>query len=128
MVRAAAVTSILMFLVPSVATAAATRFDLICTGQEQAVSGGPVKQDQRRYTLDLAAKRWCRTTECSEGIPILEVTADDVTLSKPDARKPYSHSHSISRVAGTYYERLDLMITKGSCKVAPFSGFPKAKF
>lgn len=110
------------------AAAQATRFDLVCTGTDREMGSGRTKPDERRYTIDLAAKRWCRTTECSEGLPIQAVTPDEITFirSAPDAY--LEHRHFISRAAGDYAETVGGSRATGACKPAPFSGFPKAKF
>jgi hypothetical protein len=130
--RALAYIAVVAALLASPAAAQATRFDLICTGQD--VSAAGTTPDSRRYTIDLTAKRWCRTSECEQGIAIERVTPDEITLRRNDQRSTaYRHLHYISRTKGTYTERLDgagsaSSTATGNCKPAPFSGFPKAKF
>jgi hypothetical protein len=125
-------TAFALAVLASPAVAQPARFDLICTGTD--ASAAKTIPDNRRYTIDLTAKRWCRTSECEQGVPIERVTADEITLRRNDQRSSaYHHVHYISRTKGTYTERLEgagaaSSTATGTCKPAPFSGFPKAKF
>ena len=107
-------------------------FDLVCSGTEKPFGDGEPKPDTRRYTLDLSAKRWCRTSECREALPIQLVTADEITLTRSERGDLVEHRHFISRISGEYVETVALSSsgsrTTGTCSRAPFSGFPKAKF
>lgn len=106
------------------------RFDLVCVGQERTAAGAT--PDSRRYTIDLQAKRWCRTAECSEGLAIEAVTPDEITFRRSKPGDALEHRHFISRVPGTFTETIvmpdGVSRTTGTCRPAPFSGLPKAKF
>jgi hypothetical protein len=74
----AAITTLAYLLTATAAQAQpVSRFDLVCSGEERAMGSGEKTADSRRYTIDLAAKRWCRTTECKEGLSIEKVTPDE---------------------------------------------------
>lgn len=124
-----------VWAVPVIAVAEqAPRFDLICSGVERPLGEQETKAEQRRYTIDLAAKRWCRTTECKEGLPIESITADELVLTKSKPGAALEHRHSISRVTGKYAETIFVATvssgsrSEGTCQRAAFSGFPKAMF
>lgn len=110
------------------AAAPSQRFDLICTGTESRFGSTARSADTRRYTIDLAAKRWCRTGECPEGLPIQAVTPDEITFIRSAPGAYMEHRHFITRTTGEYRETIDDSRAVGLCTPAPFSGFPKAKF
>jgi hypothetical protein len=112
-----------------------TRFDLVCKGAYKVLSSpAENKTEARRYSIDVAAKRWCRTDECRQALPIQTVTADQITLRITEPEASIEQRHTISRVTGAYYERVyakflgHTSISEGTCERAPFSGFPTAKF
>lgn len=120
---------------PSIAYAQGSpRFDLICTGTKLPLGTGSPKSETRRYTLDLAAKRWCRATECDEALEIERVTPDEITLTRSLPGAALEHRHTISRVTGEYAETVFMQAvgsgsrSTGKCEKGPFSGFPKPKF
>jgi hypothetical protein len=112
-----------------------SQFDLICKGREQNGASAPMQDHEVRYRIDLTERRWC-SDACPAGIPIVDVTADRITLEKRG--DPLSRgaviSHVISRVDGTVRvfgadpSALWLYRFTGACEAAPFSGFPKSKF
>lgn len=120
--------------IPCVGMGQAAKFDLACTGIEKTMGSGAEKADSRRYTFDLTAQRWCRTAECSEASAIERVTTDEITLRNTAPGETLEHRHRISRVTGEYFETIFMPFTgtgsraTGTCKPAPFSGFPKPKF
>lgn len=107
-------------------------FDLDCSGAEVTFGSTEQKVETRRYTVDLASKRWCRTNECAEALPIERVTADEITFIRSPPSASIEHRHFISRISGEYVETVigagPGSRSTGSCKPAKFSGFPKAKF
>lgn len=109
-------------------------FDLVCSGTKTAFDSSTGNPDERRYTLDLRSKRWCRTDECAEALPIERVTPDEITLTRSEPGASVEHRHFISRISGEYVETVFMQAVSsgsratGRCRRAAFSGFPKAKF
>ncbi|MDP3493969.1 MAG: hypothetical protein Q8R82_12715 [Hyphomonadaceae bacterium] len=130
MVRVAAFTAALALA--GAAQAAPTQFDLICAGTLETME--KTEPYSTRYRIDTAAGRFCRDA-CDSAGKIQQTTADMITFTKEiDDAAGRTRLHYISRHTGdlvdtTIDQRLRFMSNaKGSCKPAPFSGFPKAKF
>lgn len=105
--------------------AAAERFDLVCKGKKNTVE---------HYRIDLDRGEWC-SDKCEMIQKISSVTSGLIVLAEhqpgyPGDRTSYNR---INRVTGEWewFHRdprfVETQDIKGSCEVAPFSGFPDAK-
>lgn len=112
-------------LVAAVPASAADQFDLVCTS----------KKTVTRYRVDLAKMEWCHE-DCRGVVKIAEVTSSVLTLldNQPKFENDGSHSIIINRQTGDWLNSISeprssyFSSVKGTCTVAPFSGFPAAKF
>lgn len=122
-----------------VALAAAAAFNLICSGTTHSSKGFaenyPDAPFNEVYRVNLTSKRWC-SRECTETQPIFEVTPERIVFEQ-DIRGDYDDTgRFVNRENGVYAYRdrrligsdIFLTWTRGSCKRAPFSGFPARKF
>ena len=127
---AACATVAFAFAAAGSAYTAAQRFDLVCTGERTDGRTGEKMAERRRYTIDLASERWCRTSECTAGgAEIAEVTAKLISFTSPSPSGFDNLLHYVSLAKGTYVEWMDFTGTRaaGTCQTAPFSGFPKGR-
>ncbi len=101
--------------------AAAEQFDLVCKS----------KAEVTRYRVDLAAREWC-WEGCTNGTwRIADVTSSRIVF-KDEKTDTSVVSNFVDRSSGRYsrfnQSRFGTFSSQGTCEVAPFSGFPKAKF
>ncbi len=125
--------------VNSIAAEKADSFDLICKGEQRALSilGEKVEEYTYRYRVDLKAGLWCEG-ECKYRHPLANVSPTQITLTDKKADTPSERtidSNFVNRETGAHYvlssssnprdRRATISITwKGQCDPAAFSGFP----
>jgi len=116
----------------------AAAFNLACTGQGRIGEiGKPVpvaRSISKTYRLDLDAKRWCEGA-CKETRKIAEITDTEIRLvfvENSQSPTGFDAETVINRESGNwldsdksgdFYE-----VNVGTCKPAPFSGFPQRQF
>jgi hypothetical protein len=96
------------------------RFDLDCAGD----SG-----EATHYRVDLTARRWC-WDECMTTDQIQKVEASRITFKKEDT--PSNDVWNwVDRTTGEWFQGMksaEISVSShGTCRAAPFSGFPKTK-
>lgn len=136
-------------MILSLAVQSLMTFNLVCTGSslvshETRPMSGDFRLDGKRglrpmsfvYRIDLEASRFC-VEKCAETQPIASVTYGDIVLE--DETEKFSGATiytSIKRESGSYFAYRDTRVRRkvervmlvGTCKTAPFSGFPERKF
>jgi hypothetical protein len=104
------------------------RFDLICEGQAGHFSGPgdafvPSEPWSRRYAVDLSAGAFC-VSGCGMIVALSAVDAGRIAF--------FSHgreSEEVNRIDGSMeFVNDEGMVIKATCKVAPFTPFPKTMF
>ncbi len=124
---------ILATMLMAAPAAAADQFDLVCKGQYRVRPNGGLTSRDIRFRLDLVTKSWCRDS-CTQVRTIQAVEQGKIVLRHQQEERPRLLSFSeIDRVAGTYRDfsaggGRSFWDEEGRCEVAPFSGFPTAKF
>lgn len=110
------------------AAAAATAFNLVCTGE----TTGPAP---RPFTdvigVDLLSQRYC-IDDCVRTLEIARITETEIIFADAPPG-PFRVRRKVSRETGSYLMSFDIepfsYETKmGHCEVAPFTGFPARKF
>jgi hypothetical protein len=126
------------------ALAAATspqQFDLVCTGDTKADFLATPSPYRVTLHVDLTARKWCED-KCGTIRDIAEVQPSLIYFEKASAEDKLLHNernHFVNRESGGYIdyvnERIEagsasfrsMHFTQGTCKAAPFSGFPEIK-
>jgi hypothetical protein len=115
---------------------AAAAFNLVCDlHQSQVVARGqkPATASYREtYRIDLQAMRWCSDT-CDETRPVVRAAPRELTLeAAADARIHSLETFTINRESGRMYRYSRIgpahYEQRGTCRVAPFTGFPGRRF
>jgi hypothetical protein len=105
---------------------ASTRFDVLCTGTKQTVSGS-TEPYQEEFRVDLAAKHYCGGA-CDDLTNIASVNDHYIILTDVDDPKIGQIFTTIDRRTGDYSERISAfgqsLGTKATCERRPFKGFP----
>lgn len=101
--------------------AAADQFDLVCRSKDETV----------RYRVDLATKEWC-WEQCRFGTwRIADVTSSRIVF-KDEKTDTSTVTNTVDRSTGINRRfnrnRYSTFASSADCEIAPFSGFPKAKF
>lgn len=126
MIRFAAILAALALATPA---AAATQFDLLCTG----TSTGPAKSDPKpwsaRYSIDLAAMAYCEQP-CVSPRPIARIEPGRLYLVDMSERiRDTPPLIFIDRVTGALTGQDDYpTYYKAECALAPFTAFPPTRF
>ena len=113
--------------------AAADQFDLVCQSQYSVKPGGRTTAREIRFRIDLSVPSWCRD-KCTKVEAIQAVEQGKIVLysSSPDTLRRVRSFAEIDRVSGAYRDYSGGIDSywdeRGSCAVAPFSGFPTTKF
>lgn len=122
----------LALLASPVAAQSANQFDLDCKIDVNNFQADGTTFDQTRasspvhFTIDLKAKKWCRTNECAATLaPIANVTKERVSfVDKPEDQRYFNRADRTFvmtfSVDGTVRG-----LTFGVCKLAPFTPLPK---
>ena len=123
-------------MIPAALLAAATAFNLVCTGTEShilerhTVPGLPDAPLQLVLRIDLAQGRWCEN-ECSSTLPIASIAATRIAL-QDDRGDLTSKQLFLNREDGSIHRRDQtgdfVVVQIGQCRPAPFTGFPTRKF
>jgi hypothetical protein len=119
---------------------ASSAFNLICTGMDDRQDKAPALGGHQPvpstnapfrevYRVDLHQRRWC-AGECRTTRGLYSVTPDTITFEF-ERTPPYSHAF-VSRETGKYVRQAYFGTVEsfrwGSCKRAPFTGFPMRRF
>ena len=113
-------------LVASTAAVAQERqqFDLMCKG----------KGAEKHYRIDLQRGEWC-ADQCPVVATIAEVTSGTLLLKNEKlSQNGNMIIERVNRSTGVWFYAREFPASKwgkvvsGSCEIAPFSGFPAAKF
>jgi hypothetical protein len=112
---------------------AAEQFDLVCKGRTGASDVGSAAAE-RRYRIDLAARKWCER-DCSQTLPIVEITDEKIVLKHSNSQTPVGDVEQdfyIDRKTKKAYEMqsgpASGAMFSGDCVVEAFSGFTKSHF
>jgi hypothetical protein len=121
MVRATALIAMVMMAQP---VWAADQFDLLCTGKVDSQTSGP-EPISRRYHVDLVKRQWCYN-ECTIK-PFAEI--NNAQLVFVDTKAAYRGDPSesldyVDRTTGAWSFFTSFWQGGGTCKPAPFTGFP----
>ncbi len=125
-------------LLPGVASAQATKFNLACSGTVQTIAPAALIDQTKDYSavyrIDLEAMKWCEA-DCTTTLPITEATPTALTLQSKSVDTPReldklrnyisreTGRHSITAEAGIGASRM-AMFWKGQCEPSAFTGFP----
>jgi hypothetical protein len=123
------------------ASEVAARFNLVCSGTLMSGKLGQWGMDSQRpfsqtYRVDLAHKRWC-TEECRTTSSIVEITPQKILFEREERGELNDTITFVNRENGAYESRLRsgligsevfVVVMQGTCKRAPFTGFPAQRF
>ncbi|WP_138140626.1 hypothetical protein [Brevundimonas vancanneytii] len=115
----------------------AQRFDLRCEGTRSEELNGPEAPYSYGFRVDLDAGKWC-WAHCERIFDLKEVNPDRLVFDEKSSetrRERQSVWHDVSRTTGAH-KLLSITISivpryykvEGTCRPAPFSGFPTAMF
>lgn len=112
---------------------AADQFDLICLGKITHDKDAP-KDWANRYSIDLTAKRWCRTDMCPNTLDdIYNITTDQIVLNNLTLSDESSTYQEVNRNTGMFMSRVRVKnlisaTVQAACERAEFTPFPARKF
>ena len=122
---------IALALIGTPAAAAGEQFDLVCEGRFKPRINARWRPTESRYRIDLSTSAWCNG-QCTEVRQIASIETGKIILSRSSPGERLYALHELDRVAGTYQHYfsggLSFHREEGRCTVAPFSGFPSARF
>lgn len=125
---------VLLMAWPAYAGTTTDKFDLVCKGEFTSDLGAS-KPSERRYRIDLEAKRYCPSAACTQASDIAAVTPDQITFesSKDGLGGAIENvEHYVSRTTGRLVDTERMRLSRYSfmadCTVAPFTGLPSPKF
>lgn len=136
--RVFCVAAIAGLLIAAPASAQSPRqFDLICEGERVRELGGPAQPYSFGFRIDLERERWCWQA-CEKVLEFVSIHPDRLVFTDYD-RGPLSDRRTaraeVSRTTGEYSQLSTItgLITRyyrvsGTCRPAPFSGFPATRF
>lgn len=115
----------------------AERFDLQCDGTRSEELNGPEEPYSYGFRVDLASGKWC-WDHCERIYDLKEVNPDRLVFDEVRSEtrtERRSVWHEVSRTTGDH-RLLSITISivpryykvEGTCRPAPFSGFPSAMF
>lgn len=112
------------------------QFDLLCVGTMQERPTGPALPITERFSFDVVAGRYCRSTSyqgrtfndpCRDVLTIQEVTPDRITLISEDEDSEFFY---INRQDGTFvnFSRSPFTNERGTCEVVEHRPLPTPRF
>lgn len=115
---------------------ASDQFDLLCVGTRQERPTGPELPITERFSFDLVAGRYCRSTSyqgrtfndpCRDVLAIQDVTPDRITLISDDEDSVFFY---INRQDGTFvnFSRSPFTNARGTCEVVEHRPLPIPRF
>ena len=122
----------------ALALQAVAAFNLVCTGTMIMGSAAHEYEPlEGRFTttirVDLTSRRWC-DGECRETAPLVRVTPTEIVFAelRPGGGSPSGGTHSVNRESGAYLYASRagpvFLSHTGTCRRAPFTGFPARRF
>lgn len=119
-----------------------TAFNLVCSGLTFSYTNQSVADMKRApfdltFRVDLASLRYCMDG-CTETLTIKQVTPNEIVLSDGPSSGSKLNTKKVNRESGSYQSLLVIeapalqmayySTSNGTCKAAPFTGFPARKF